>query len=195
MFLNNKIVILPSFCIGICVTLLVLPLQWVLAWFAGVLIHELGHYIALKTQHISTDRITLSFRGAYMEIGCMESRSEFITALAGPLAGLFCLLASSYCPMLAVCGFVQSIYNLLPFPDFDGGRALKVVLAYFLSAEQVDTVFRCTVIVLSAVLVILGIYLWLVVKLGPFILLIFMIPILKSGFIKIPCKGGKEIVQ
>ena len=195
MFSSNKIIVAPSFCVGICITLLLLPLPWVAAWLVSGVIHELGHYAALRIQHIPVDKITLSFRGAYMDVGCMRPHAEIITALAGPLAGLCCLFISSYFPFVAVCGFIQSVYNLLPFPDYDGGRALSVLLGYIFTIEQAEKIYRGAVIMLSVFLLALGVCLCFCANLGPFILLFFLFPILKSGFLKTPCKGAKEIVQ
>ena len=191
----NRINILPSFCVGCCIGLLVLPIHWVIAWFTAVLIHEAGHLLALKLLHVSIQRITLGLNGARIETGYISSQSEIISALAGPAAGLCCLLVSRIVPLLAMFGFFQSIYNLLPIPEFDGGRVLRAVLYRILPQHKADYINQLILIILSVSLVIAGVYFWYVYNLGPVVLMICIFPIIKSGLIKIPCKGSKHIVE
>ena len=193
--MNSTIRIFPSFCIGLCISLLLLPASWVCAWFLAAAIHELGHYIVLKVLHVPVLQIALCYNGAYIETGYMNRRSEFLSAAAGPLTGMVCVLLFRYSPQLAVCGFIQSAYNLLPFPDYDGGRMLKVILNCFLSSTCSETVYRCFVLVLSIVFVLLGIYLWLFMGLGFMFFLFGAMPVIKSYIVKIPCNGMKQIVQ
>lgn len=193
--LNKKIVIAPSFCVGICISLLILPFPWVAAWFAAGLIHEFGHFFALKMFHIPVLRITVDFKGAFMETEYMPPIAELLSALAGPLAGLCCLLLSSYLPLLAVCAFVQSVYNLLPFPGYDGGRVLRVMMDRYLPPHIAEPAYRWFLILCCACMIVFGMYMWFTVKLGPVIFLFFLIPVIKSGIIKIPCKQSEQIVQ
>ena len=185
---SNNITILPSFCIGICISIFVLPISWIFAWLTAALVHELGHMIALKALKVPVFRIKIGFNGASIEAGYLSAATECISALAGPLAGLTCLFFSRYAPFVAVCGFVHSIYNLLPYPAFDGGRALKVIISMLLPQGSADNVYQCIIVVLSVAFILVGLYLWIIVHLGPIFFAFTAIPVLKSGIIKIPCK-------
>lgn len=187
--MNNRIRIQPSLYIGICVSLFLLPIPWLLAWFVAALVHEIGHLIALKILQVPIHQITVDIKGTYIETGYLTPHAELICALAGPCAGLICLLLFlRLFPLLAVCGFVQSAYNLLPYPNYDGGRILCVVLKKFLSMKTAQLVYRGILISASAVLIFFGLYFWLAAKLGLIAFIICVIPVIKSGTIKIPCK-------
>lgn len=184
----NRIKLLPSFYIGTCVSLLILPIKWVVAWFLAAFIHELGHLFMLKLLHTPVFSITLGFHGAMIETGYLSKRTEFLSALAGPAAGFCCLLVSTIFPLLAVCGFYQSIYNLLPFPDHDGGRALKAIISVYFPFEIVNNMMRVIMIALTVVLTATGLYFCFEYNLGPGIVVICMLPVFKNRIIKIPCK-------
>lgn len=186
--LKNKLLIQPSFCIGLCIAVLMVPIPWVFAWLAAAAIHETGHYIALSILKIPIYRVSINLTGAYMATGFLTARDEFISALAGPVAGISCLFLSHCVPMLAICCFFQSVYNLLPYPDYDGGRCLHTLLHKFLTGKTARIVYIVILLFTSAVLISLGLYLWLYKNLGYIAFAVCIIPLCKSHIIKIPCK-------
>ena len=192
---NSKIRIHPSFCVGLCISLLTLPIPWVTAWLFAAVIHELGHYVALNILHIPVLRMTLCYNGAYIETGYMTKWGELFSAAAGPTAGIVCVFLYSYFPKLAICAFIQSVYNLLPLPDYDGGRIIKSVIRCFLPPIIADGVYSGVVLGVCLLLVLLGIYFWLIARLGIILFLICVMPVIKYYITKIPCKGTKQIVQ
>ena len=113
---NNFLIIRPSFCVGICVGLLLLPMQWVLAWFLASAIHEFGHLLLLKLLKIPVLRITLNLNGTYIETGYMSPMRELFSALAGPLAGFFCIFASSCFFCNSACIFCACLIKFCIFP-------------------------------------------------------------------------------
>ena len=104
--------------------MLLVPTKLVLAWGIAVAVHELSHYLALKFFCVDVNGICISAAGIQMNIGEMSVVQELVCALAGPMGGLCLLLFSKWLPCTAVCGFVQSVFNLLPIYPLDGGRAL-----------------------------------------------------------------------
>ena len=188
-FLNNKIQIHSSLCVSLCLSLLIFPIPWVLAWFAAALTHEFGHIWALKIFRVQIYRITIGFVGAYIETGYLSPCVEFITALSGPIAGvLLYFITIRFLPFLAVCGLIQSLYNLLPYPDYDGGRALNVIINIIMPPRAARLTYQAIILFISAALLFFGLYLWVELKLGPIALVSCMIPIIKSSTLKIPCK-------
>jgi Zn-dependent protease len=112
--------------------------------FGSVLLHELGHSLAARSQGIKVNSITLFLFGG---IAAIEEESKtpgkaFQVAIAGPLVsiGLFLLLriASSVIPDtspvsmmvddLARINLVVALFNLIPGLPLDGGQVLKAAL-------------------------------------------------------------------
>ena len=122
-FTSRRLHIQPEFYILIAASLLILPFRWVLAWFVASAIHELCHYITLRACDVNIYSVTLGISGAVIETEAISPRHEFLSAVAGPLGGLFLLLLRTHIPHVAICALVQSMFNLLPIYPLDGGRA------------------------------------------------------------------------
>ncbi len=112
--------------------------------FASVLLHELGHSLAAKSQGIQVNSITLFLFGG---IAAIEEESKtpgkaFQVAIAGPLVSiaLFFLLrlvstvlpeaspASVITGDLARINIVLALFNLIPGLPLDGGQVLKAAI-------------------------------------------------------------------
>ncbi|RCJ21363.1 Zn-dependent protease [Nostoc minutum NIES-26] len=112
--------------------------------FGSVLLHELGHSLAARSQGIKVNSITLFLFGG---IAAIEEESKtpgkaFQVAIAGPLVSiaLFLLLrfvsdiAPDTSPITVMVGdlarinLVLALFNLIPGLPLDGGQVLKAVL-------------------------------------------------------------------
>ncbi|MBE9003583.1 site-2 protease family protein [Fortiea sp. LEGE XX443] len=112
--------------------------------FGSVLLHELGHSLAARSQGIKVNSITLFLFGG---IAAIEEESKtpgkaFQVAIAGPLVsvGLFFLLSlvaivipdtspvSMMVGDLARINLVVALFNLIPGLPLDGGQVLKAAL-------------------------------------------------------------------
>ena len=138
----------PEFLFILAVLLLLLPLQWVVAWFIAVFFHEACHYWALRLCRSPVYRVKLTIFGAYMETEALTGAKGCICALAGPLGGLLLLLVARWFPRLALCGLFQSAYNLLPIFPLDGGRALRCALGSTAAGARACRVLEWTVLLL-----------------------------------------------
>lgn len=127
-FRSDLLTITPGFFIYFAAAVLLLPLKWVCAWFIASVIHELCHYFALRLCGVQVFSVRISCSGAIMETESMHPRQEILCALAGPLGGLLLLIILRIFPAIAICAFVQSVFNLLPVYPFDGGRALRAII-------------------------------------------------------------------
>jgi Zn-dependent protease/CBS domain-containing protein len=115
-----------------------------LAFFASLLLHELGHAVVARREGMQIEGITLwlfggvaRFRGLFPSAG-----AEFRIAVAGPLVtlvlgGVFVALAAFAGPpnevdgVLAWLGYINLsllVFNLIPALPLDGGRILRSIL-------------------------------------------------------------------
>lgn len=118
---------------------------FMVAVFASVVAHELGHALTARQYGIHTRQILLLPIGgvAQLEQGRMRPRVELLVALAGPvvsflLAGvLFTFTAvlggdlspNNFIANLAWTNLALAVFNMLPVFPMDGGRVLRAALS------------------------------------------------------------------
>jgi Zn-dependent protease len=136
---------------------------YVVALFASVLLHELGHTLVARQYGIRTTEIVMYPIGGVSRPERMpKGWEEFWIAISGPLvngliaAGLFAWLATrhQFVPVellrdptdanlaqrIATGNFLLFVFNLLPAYPMDGGRVLRSVLMLFKPEEQATRV-------------------------------------------------------
>ncbi len=125
----------------------VMGLITALAFFACIVLHELGHALVARSRGMPIRGITLFLFGGVAEIReePRSAGSEFLMAVAGPavsvaLAVAFGLLAAAgyrggwphaaviVLANLALVNGMVLVFNLLPAFPLDGGRVLRSVL-------------------------------------------------------------------
>ena len=123
----------------------VMGVAFLVAVFASVLLHELGHALVARRYGIHTRRIILSPIGGIAQLEGMprRPREELAVALAGPavnfvLAAVLWLVTPVFGGSWLLATFLGSItaanlglglFNLVPAFPMDGGRALRALLA------------------------------------------------------------------
>lgn len=173
--------------------LLTLPLPWLAAAVAAAGIHEAGHLLAIRLLGADARKIQVGPTGAKIHTAFSEPWRELLCAAAGPAASLLLLLAIRWFPRTAVCGLVQSTYNLLPIYPLDGGRMLFCVLEGMApgKAEKITLVAGqgTGCLLLAGALAAL-------LRRQPGIALLLGVTAVRSGALgKIPCKRGGKAVQ
>lgn len=121
-----------------------LAVLFMVAVFASVLLHEIGHALMARVFGVPTRQIVLSPLGGVAQLDgqVLRPREEFWVALAGPLVSfvlagsLFTLAAltgawspTSFIGGLAWANLMIAAFNMLPAFPMDGGRVLRSVLA------------------------------------------------------------------
>jgi Zn-dependent protease/CBS domain-containing protein len=152
---------------------------YVLALFASVLLHELGHTLVARQYGIRTTEIVMyPIGGVSRPERIPKGREEFWIAISGPLvngliaAGLFAWLATQhqFVPVellrdptdanlvqrIATGNFLLFVFNLLPAYPMDGGRVLRSVLMLFKPEEEATRIAASAGQALAAMLGLYG---------------------------------------
>lgn len=168
--------------------LMIIPLPWALSWILAAIWHELFHCFALLLCRKHIQGIVIGIKGAEIKTGLLTDMESFICAVAGPLGGFSLLLLSDVFPLLSVCGFMQSAFNLLPVYPLDGGRALRG-FAGLITSERIARVLCNSVENLfMAFALILSLLFAFILRMGLVTLLVVACLIVHTKKIKIPCK-------
>ena len=163
----------------------VLGVGFLLAVFASVLMHELGHALVARRYGIRTRRIILSPIGGLAQLEGMPSKpsQEMAVALAGPAVN-FALAAVLWAigsiaggPLLY--GFVESLmfanvtlglFNLVPAFPMDGGRALRAFLSQRMSNRSATEIAAFIGKSVAIAMAIVGLFTnWMLVLIAAFV--------------------------
>lgn len=130
----------------------------------AVLIHELGHLIAVYACGGRVAAITVGACG--FEItpeGQLSYLKDALVLLSGPLAGLAAVLILRWahcenCDFFLGANFVYSLFNLLPVSVLDGGGTLYAVISHLCGPTAAWYFRACIDCAVSAVLLVMGLY-------------------------------------
>jgi stage IV sporulation protein FB len=135
---------------------------------AAVLIHELGHYAALRLCGGELGSVRIGLTGVAMEYSGLGYGGEVITALSGPMAGVALAAAAAAfgrifgvdaAYRLAGLSLIFSLFNLLPLFPLDGGRALFCALAFVFGLRAAEITRSSLTAALTAALIFFGVVL------------------------------------
>ncbi len=142
---------------------------------ASVVLHEIGHAIAVRRQHLGESVIVLSGLGGVTTYqGTPTTRQGVIVALAGPGLGMalgcivlpLWLTAGAWATttvehvlfLLVVVNIGFNFANLLPVYPLDGGQVMRYLLLSRLPREKA---LRATILVGSTILIAAAVALYL----------------------------------
>ncbi len=164
-FSVGKTKIYISFSFTICITLLALLDKSGLLFvsFIAVFMHEIGHYIALKTLGIKS--IEISFVLAAVKLNIQEhidNKRLAIIAGAGPLFNLLLsgliFTESHYIKCFGAANLLLFIFNILPVSNLDGGDILRYFLCSMFK-ENGEKIFKyVSIIVITLFFAPIGVF-------------------------------------
>jgi stage IV sporulation protein FB len=123
------------------------------------MVHELGHFLVLRLFGARIRGLRLEMLGMVMETDTSQLSypKELAAALAGPAANLlFAAFLAGRERWLILVGANLSLclFNLLPIPPLDGGRAAELCLVWFLGPDRGEALAgilgRCCGLLLGA---------------------------------------------
>ena len=148
------------------------------ALLLAALLHELAHYAMLRLFGIRAACFTLTGLGASLyvpELHRLSYGAELLSAAAGPLMNLLLwvllsLTARDELSLFAGAQMVLGVLNLLPVRPMDGGRILWLLTAYLTEPYTADRVSYAVGASVSALLLLLCLYLTASTGAGLFLL-------------------------
>ena len=172
--MRTKIEVDGVFWILLAMSVILIPIKWIFAWVIAAVIHELCHLLATMCFRCPVDKIKICAAGTKIQTGPLTAFAGFICEAAGPIGSLLLLLLAKWMPTMAICGFFQGVFNLLPFYPLDGRRIIERITVGCLPAAyaiKAAVVIQYTV----AIVIFLGAFWLLYMGCGPFPLLIVML--------------------
>ena len=177
----------------LALSVIVIPLKWLISCILAIAIHECAHLLLVFLFRGKVNRICFTALGARIETDSMPAYQSLLATAAGPAASMLLMLLHRRFPMLVAFGFIHGIINLLPMKNLDGGHILQNILCIFCSlptqvriANIVDLIVRF--IIFAACFMLIWYIRWGV---GMVLLLIVLI----RGIRNIPCKDAYLPVQ
>ena len=140
----------------------------VLLFFLAVLLHEIGHLLALAHYGALPKHLRLSLTGASLEIEdpYLSYKKEAMVFLAGPLAGLLGCAGTVLWlrwqfhrsgMLFFSFNLLLTLFNLLPIRSLDGGGALYALLCRIGEEETAERISRWVHFAALAVLLLFSI--------------------------------------
>ena len=100
----------------------------------AVLVHEAGHYLALRLCRRRVRSVRVGVLGLALDYaGSLDDRQTIVCAAGGPLAGLlyalvFCTLSRRFLRLSGAVSCALTLFNLLPILPLDGGRIVAALI-------------------------------------------------------------------
>lgn len=190
---RNRLRVDNSVCFLAALLIMTVPLKWLLASIMAAVLHELGHICAVRLCKGTIRDVEIRLGGVCMYSVPMKPLHSILCIAAGPVTSFSLLFLIHLAPRIAICGFAQGLFNLLPIMPLDGGRLLREFINLFGSPKTASRICNAveilTLIVLGSWILITAVF----CQSGVFAVLLYL------GFlysrIKRPCKESKMRVQ
>ena len=160
-----------GFWLLLAAAVMIAPPSLTAAVLLAAALHEGGHLAALRFFRVPVEGLRLGAFGAVLHAPGARRLSygrELLVTLAGPaanlllappLAALSARFAWEWGFLFAGANVLLGVYNLLPVPPLDGGRALYLAAAYCFGPSVGETAEAAAGLFCAAALTALGAYL------------------------------------
>ena len=132
--ISMRIVVKANTYVYLVLLLFVVPMRWLLAWLIALSVHELFHWAAVKACGGKVLGLTVGIGGVQMQCTPLPDIKRFFCILCGPIGGLSLVPLGHWLPRTALCCWILSLYNLLPFTFLDGGQGLVILIGSSITA-------------------------------------------------------------
>lgn len=150
----------PQVGVYLSLMLLLIPLRWAFSWIFALTAHEVFHYLAIRLFGKRIRGIIITCSGITMHSEALLPSEYALCAISGPLGGFLLSVLATRFPRVAICGFIQSIYNLLPIRPLDGSHFLYALGCMICSADTAERIAavaeRITLIVFCCLCIVLS---------------------------------------
>lgn len=192
---SDRLRIAPTVPALLAVLLLLFPPILLIAFLSAALLHELGHYAALRLMKGHVKQLTITPLGMEMAVeGRLSYPKEIILTAAGPAVNLLLAVLLSHlgsqweiCYLFGGVHLVLGIFNLLPILPLDGGMLLWNAAAWCIEPYTADRI--SAIVGLFAAVLLSGAALWMLLHGGsPFLLIatlgLLRVPLQQIGLVK-----------
>ena len=150
--MGRKIEISFGFMALVCILAWV-QMELCALFLLAILVHELGHLLAMKLCGISIEHVSVKAAGAVIYGVFRSYRHELLCAAAGPVSSmLLAILSCRLLPVLSIASGLLGLVNLLPLYPLDGGRILRAALLMHGKEEIALRICSRTAFVLCGIL-------------------------------------------
>lgn len=185
--------IYPSFFVAIALSVLILPIRWVICWITAACVHEIFHWLALKILKIPIRGVYIKWNGAVIRTDRISGIPLAICAILGPIGSLLLAVFVNIAPRLALCGLFQAAYNLLPIVSLDGGNVICGILTPIFGEIKAEKIVLYISTFVISMIVMITFYTAVRYKLG--LMPLIMLAILLVKYKNLPCKDRTLRVQ
>ena len=143
--------------------------------FLAVLLHEMGHLLALRLFGVAVEGICFTAFGVEIQADTrfLPYVRELICTMAGPMmniAAAFLLSRTAGDYLLAGANLLQGCYNLIPMTGLDGAHALHLLVSWWIDPMCADRVCRAVELVCAIACLLLSLFLVIYHRAGGFLL-------------------------
>lgn len=195
--MTDRIKLSFSAAIALGVIYYLLDISQLLALMMAIVVHELGHVLALRSQGLRISCFRLELRGLCMDYrGQTGAWGSAFAAAAGPALGLIyaygmSLLSdarpSQWLDLTAGISLLLSLFNLLPALPLDGGRIIWELASSRLDICRAERLMSALGFGTGLLLMILG-YVSMAKRMG-------IAPMLAGVWILLYQKNGEGLVK
>ncbi len=185
-FLGTEIYISFLFCALLCFMLVIDRTGLIIPTLFAVLIHEIGHLIAMWAADCQPKAVRLIPTSVQIVRGFSPKKhGEVAIAFCGPAANLvffgalltnFFIFKNEQSLTFAILNLIIAVFNLLPVSGLDGGTLLINFIAKFTDIYKAQSVVRIVTVAFAAIAFLLGVYLWVsgTVNISVFIVAVYL---------------------